>query len=202
MDIHTNMPRLTARPAPLGSTTSSRPSRIAARWMISFAGFPLGGLAAMLLAGPVDDLPAALLGGLITGTVLGAVQAWALGRRGRSAGHWTAATAVGLALGLSVGAATVGYATTASALVVQGALSGFGVGAAQALLLRGHWGGRGAGWPVLLGLIWAAGWAITTAIGVRVSDQFTVFGSSGALVVTALTAVLPVALSRFGTSPR
>ena len=30
--------------------------------------------------------------------------------------------------------------------------------------------------------------------GVRVSDQFTVFGSSGALVVAALTAVLPLAL--------
>ena len=37
------------------------------------------------------------------------------------------------------------------------------------------------------------GWAITTAIGVDVESQYTVFGSSGAFVVTAATAALPVA---------
>ena len=43
---------------------------------------------------------------------------------------------------------------------------------------------------------WAAGWAVTTSIGIEVDEQFTVFGSSGAIVVTALTAVLPIALNR------
>ena len=47
---------------------------------------------------------------------------------------------------------------------------------------------------VALAAIWAAGWAVTTAVGVEVDQQFTVFGSSGALVVTALTAVLPSSL--------
>jgi hypothetical protein len=35
-----------------------------------------------------------------------------------------------------------------------------------------------------------------TAIGVHVDDQFTVFGSSGGILVTALTAVLPLAVNR------
>jgi hypothetical protein len=45
-------------------------------------------------------------------------------------------------------------------------------------------------------VIWAAGWAVTTTAGIGVDDQFTVFGSSGALIVTALTLVLPFALNR------
>ena len=45
------------------------------------------------------------------------------------------------------------------------------------------------------GALWALGWAITASIGVDVETQYTVFGSSGAVVVTALTAVLPVLLA-------
>ena len=39
--------------------TASRPEwhRIVLRWMVSFAGFPLGGFASIILTGPVDDLP-------------------------------------------------------------------------------------------------------------------------------------------------
>ena len=47
-------------------------------------------------------------------------------------------------------------------------------------------------WAPALAAVWALGWTITTAIGVDVESQYTVFGSSGALVVTLLTAVLPV----------
>ena len=43
--------------------------------------------------------------------------------------------------------------------------------------------------------IWAVGWAVTYAFGIQVDDQFTIFGSSGALVVTALTAALPLILT-------
>jgi len=39
------------------------------------------------------------------------------------------------------------------------------------------------------------GWVVTTAIGVDVESQYTVFGSSGALVVTIVTAALPVLLT-------
>jgi len=52
------------------SPTATRSAwRSAARWIATFAGFPLGGLTAKLLSGPVDSLTAALLGGLITGAV-------------------------------------------------------------------------------------------------------------------------------------
>ena len=54
-------------------------ARTAGRWMVSFAGYPLGGYAAYLLVGPVDGPAAALAGGLLTGAILGAVQAWAMG---------------------------------------------------------------------------------------------------------------------------
>jgi hypothetical protein len=44
-------------------------------------------------------------------------------------------------------------------------------------------------------VIWALGWTVTTAIGVDVESQYTVFGSSGALVVTLLTTALPITLA-------
>jgi hypothetical protein len=48
----------------------------------------------------------------------------------------------------------------------------------------------------LLAAIWALGWVVTTAIGVQVDERFTVFGSSGAIVVTVLTIALPLVLNR------
>ena len=52
-------------------------------------------------------------------------------------------------------------------------------------------GPRVAGRP---GPAWAVGWAVTTLIGVAVGEQFTVFGSSGAVTVATLTSVLPLLL--------
>jgi hypothetical protein len=147
--------------------------RAVARWIVTFAGFPAGGFTAMLLVGHVDTVITALAGGLITGTILGAVQAWGLGRSGPGAIRWVAATAIGLTIGLGIGATSVGFRTTLAALVVQGAVCGLAA----------------------LAAIWALGWAVTCAAGIAVDDQFTVFGSSGAVVVTALTAVLPVLLN-------
>ena len=48
--------------------------RLTVRWMATFVGFPAGGYAATLLAGPVDSPRAALIGGLVTGSVVGAAQ--------------------------------------------------------------------------------------------------------------------------------
>lgn len=168
--------------------------RTLVRWIVAFAGFPLGGLAAVTLVGPVDSVGAALLGGLLTGLVLGAVQAWALRLRWRAGGWWAVATAAGLALGLTVGASVVGFGTGLADLVLQGALCGAAVGVAQAVLLRHRVGRLALVWPALLAAAWAVGWAVTTVIGVAVDQQFTVFGSAGAVTVTALTAVLPVVL--------
>ena len=64
--------------SPLATRAEPSTARIFGRWMISFVGFPLGGLAALILTDPVNGAGNCLVGGLITGAVLGAVQAWAL----------------------------------------------------------------------------------------------------------------------------
>ena len=169
--------------------------RTISRWMVTFVGFPAGGFAAMLLVGPVDSPVTAAAGGLVTGAILGAVQALGLRRSGPPAWQWISATAIGLTVGLSIGAAAVGYATSLTALVIQGAVTGFAVGAAQAIPLRARFGLRALAWAPALAVSWSIGWAVTTSIGVQVNEQFTVFGSAGAIVVTALTAILPVLLN-------
>jgi hypothetical protein len=184
----------TTTPAPANTTTTTWP-RVTGRWLVSFLGFPIGGYASYLLIGPVDSLLPSLLGGLLTGAVLGALQAWAFGRSRPSAVRWIIATALGLMVGLGVGAAVVSYQTTLSALLVQGAVTGFVVGAAQAVVLAPRLGRAAMAWPAALTVIWAVGWAVTYAFGIQVDEQFTVFGSSGAVVVTALTAALPLILS-------
>jgi hypothetical protein len=166
--------------------------RSALRWLPTFAGFPIGGFVAELVAGPVDGLGAALTAGAITGVVLGAVQSWGMGEHGPSAAHWITATTAGLAAGLALGSALVGYGTGLGDLVVQGAICGLAIGTAQALTLRGRVTYL---WAPALSALWALGWAVTTSIGIDVDTQWAVFGSSGALVVTAATAVLPVLLA-------
>ena len=178
-------------PAPPRTTRQST-ARTVARWMVSFLGFPLGGLTAMVLSGPVDSLAAAIVGGLLTGTVLGATQAVAMRFDLLT---WVLATAAGLATGLAVGASVVDYGTGLGYLVIQGAISGLGVGAAQSLVLLRRTGPVAFLWPAYLAAAWSIGWAVTTSVGVQVEEQFTVFGAAGALTVTLLTAVLPVLLN-------
>jgi hypothetical protein len=170
--------------------------RTALRWLPTFFGFPLGGLAAELISGPVDALGAALAGGLITGIILGAVQSWGLGPNGPAARPWILATAAGLTVGLGLGSAVVDFGTSIGELAVQGAICGVAVGAAQAVVLRPRIGALAAAWIPVLGALWALGWTITTSIGVDVETQYTVFGSSGALTVTLLTVALPLVLAR------
>jgi hypothetical protein len=168
-------------------------ARTVARWMVSFVGYPLGGLAALVLSGPVDSVRAAILGGLLTGVVLGAAQAVAMRSDVLT---WALATAVGLAGGLAVGASVVDFRTGLGDLVLQGVISGLGVGAAQALVLVRRTGPVALLWPAYLAVAWPIGWAVTTSAGIQVEDQFTVFGATGAVTVTLLTAVLPVLLTR------
>jgi len=184
--------------APTAPTRSA--GRTAARWMVTFAGFPLGGLATKILVGPVHDPKTALVGGLLTGTILGAVQAFGLGANSPSNRRWIAATAAGLTVGLLAGAGVARYGTTLGALALQGLVAGAVLGAAQALVLRPRLGRLAFAWPPLLAAFWALGWTVTTSIGVQVDEQFSVFGSSGAVVVTALTTVLPLALRRARTA--
>ncbi len=189
---------VTITPSPAGTRVGV--ARPALRWLASFVGFPVGGLAAMLLVGPVDSTAAAVLGGLVTGTVLGAAQAVALRADRRTAVRWVVATAVGLAAGLSLGSRLAGFGTELADLALQGAVSGALVGLAQAIALRTtalrRVGALAAAWPAYLAGAWALGWTVTTSVGVQVEEQFTVFGAAGAITVAALTSVLPILLSR------
>jgi hypothetical protein len=166
------------------------------RWLVTFLGFPLGGLAAEMIVGPVDGVIAALLGGAITGVTIGAVQWWGLGHDAPPVGPWVAATGIGFATGLALGAAAVDYGTSIGDLAVQGAICGLCVGTAQMIVLRSRLRSIAFAWAPVLGAFWAVGWTISTAIGVDVESRYTVFGSSGALAVTAFTVVLPLTLAR------
>jgi hypothetical protein len=177
-------------------STRFRPAQTALLWLPTFLGFPAGGLAAELIVGPVDSLGPALAGGAITGAVLGAVQWVALRRTGPGPELWIAATTAGLAAGLGLGASAVNYETTTGALAVQGLIGGAAIGIAQAAVLYPQLGRAALAWPPLLAALWALGWTITATVGVDVEKQYTVFGSTGALAVTAGSSVLAIALAR------
>ena len=71
----------------------------------------------------------------------------------------------------------------------MGAVCGVAIGLAQAASfapLRRH----SVAWTLATGVLWAIGWAVTTGAGIKVEDQWAVFGISGALVVAFLQSVL------------
>jgi hypothetical protein len=111
-------------------------------WTAGFLAFLLAGLAGTAVAGRADDPIAELVGGAVTGLVIGAGQT--LASRGRlDIRTWVPATAIGMGLGLLLGAVTVGYDTSLADLALMGALTGLVLGPAQALALprgtRSRW---------------------------------------------------------------
>lgn len=185
----------TSEDAPPVPVSRPRPRRLWGGWLVSFLGFPLGGLPAIALGG-VDDVPVAILGGVAAGLVIGTGQGLVLRRVwGRVLVPWAAASALGLGVGLAIGSSVVGFGTAAPDLVIQGLICGLGVGVAQAAVLGGHLGrGAGATWALSVTVLWPLGWMVTQFAGVQVSDRFAVFGASGALVFSALSGCVLVAL--------
>ena len=99
-------------------------------WIVTALAFPPAGFIGHEVVGRVDGVGAALLSGVITGALIGLAQ-WAL-LRGRGASpRWIVATAAGFGIGLSAGAALVGYETSLGALVAMGAVCGVAIGLAQ-----------------------------------------------------------------------
>jgi hypothetical protein len=173
-------------------TPSSAPGSAFLRtWLLWTAGalaFPLAGLAGTGVAGRVDSPIAALVGGAVAGLVIGVAQS--LVSRGRlDIRTWAPATAIGMGLGLLLGAVTVGYETSLADLVLMGALTGVVLGVAQTLALprptRLRWV-----WAAALPVLWALGWTATTLGGISVDEQFTVFGAYGAVTFSALSGLL------------
>jgi hypothetical protein len=157
-------------------------------WTTGFLAFPLAGLAGTAVAGRVDSPLAALLGGTVTGLVIGAGQALVSHRR-LDPRCWIPATAIGMGLGLLLGAALVGYRTSLADLALMGALTGLVLGIAQAVALpratRLRWV-----WAAAMPILWALGWTATTLGGIAVDQQFTVFGAYGAVTFSALSGLL------------
>jgi hypothetical protein len=157
-------------------------------WTTGFLAFPLAGLAGTAVAGRVDSPLAALLGGTVTGLVIGAGQAL-VSRHRLDPRWWIPATALGMGLGLLLGAALVGYRTSLADLALMGALTGLVLGIAQAVALpratRLRWV-----WAAAMPILWALGWTATTLGGIAVDQQFTVFGAYGAVTFSALSGLL------------
>jgi hypothetical protein len=157
-------------------------------WTAGFLFFPLAGLAGTAAAGRVDDATAALLGGLVAGLVLGTGQTL-VSRRRLDPRRWVPATAIGMGVGLLLGASTVGYGTSLADLALMGALTGVILGLAQALALPRHTHRRWT-WAAAMPVLWALGWTATTLGQISVDDQFTIFGAYGALTFSALSGLL------------
>ncbi|MGS0687883.1 hypothetical protein ACVBEQ_22445 [Nakamurella sp. GG22] len=162
--------------------------RSRALWTLGFLAFPVAGIAGGIVAGPVNSPAAALLGGIVTGAVIGAGQ-WLASRRQLEWIRWIPATAAGMGLGLLAGAVAVDFGTSLADLALMGAVTGLALGGAQAVVLpvaaRRRWI-----WAAALPALWALGWTVTTAAGVDVEAQYTVFGATGASTVSALSGVL------------
>ena len=163
---------------------------------LALAAFPLAGYAGWGVSGHIDAVGPALIGGAITGAGIGLVQ-WLFLRKdlGMSPIPWIAATSVALAGGLAIGAAVVGYETTAGQLAIMGAISGAPVGIAQGILLRSRFSLWHA-WMVAMPLMFAIGWVVTESAGIDVANQFTVFGASGSIVFGLLSGLLMMAGKR------
>jgi hypothetical protein len=157
-------------------------------WTAGFLSFPLAGIAGGAVAGRVDSPLAALTGGLVTGAVIGAGQALC-GSRRLDPLRWIIATAIGIGLGLLLGATTVGYGTALPDLALMGFLTGLPLGVAQALALPVATRQRLV-WAAAIPLLWALGWTVTTVGGIDVDRQFTVFGAYGAITFSPLSGAL------------
>ncbi len=155
-------------------------------WAAAFLGFPLGGAAATLLVGPIGSVGAAVIAGVIAGGVIGGAQWLALRRLLAASPLWVGATAAGMALGMALGQILLGDSTAQLPLLLRGLVVGAVIGAAQAVLLRGI-----ASSPILWGVVvtlgWPLAWAVSAGIGIDLSRNWAVFGSSGALVFQLAT---------------
>jgi len=157
-------------------------------WTAGFLAFPIAGIAGTAVAGRVNDPPAALLGGLVCGIVLGAGQTL-VSRKRLDPRRWIPATGVGMGVGLLVGAVAVDYGTSLGDLALMGFLTGIVLGLAQALALPRETRLRWV-WAAALPVLWALGWTVTTLGGISVDNQFTIYGAYGAVTFSALSGLL------------
>ncbi len=184
--------------APPRSAPSMSATKLVLSWIgVTLLAFPIAGYIGWGIAGHVDAVVPALLGGAITGAGVGLAQWLFLRRLLDVSPAWIAGTSVALAVGLAIGAAVVGYETTAIQLAIMGAITGAFVGVAQGIVLRDRFS-LWRWWMVAMPPLFALAWLTSFAIGVDVANQFTVFGASGCIVFGTLSGLLLVAGDRTG----
>lgn len=156
-------------------------------WPVSILiGFPIGGYVADLVVDGVDSMGAAMAAGLIAGAIIGAAEWFALRRR--VSWLWIPATTVGMAVGLTAGAAFIDYGIDRGDLAIMGAVTGLGVGVMQALVLARNQVPGAVWWAIANPPGWALGWfASSYVIARNIGERFPIFGASGALVFGLLT---------------
>ena len=105
---------------------------------------------------------------------------------------WIRSGAAGYAVGLAAGAALVGYDTDLGSLVLMGLISGFVPGDRPRIGpgTPGTAAGLAAAWAAAMPILFGLGWIPSTAIGVSVDEQFTVFGAAGAVLFMVLSGLL------------
>jgi hypothetical protein len=151
--------------------------------------FPIGGLIADLVVDGVDSVTAALAGGLITGVIIGVAEWYAL-RRWVS-WQWILGSIIGVAIGLTAGAALVDYGIERGDLALMGAVTGAAIGVAQAFVLARHRMPGAFWWAVANPPAWALGWYVSSYVIARnIDERFPIFGASGAVVFGLLTWLL------------
>jgi hypothetical protein len=164
-------------------------------WMLTFLGFPLGGVLALVLVGSVEGVVSGALGGALAGAAIGVAQWLVLRRYMRVGPEWILATALGVAFGDSVGALLTDAGTGIGALLIIGLATGVAVGLLQWWLLRGRLL-RARLWPPVVAIAWPLGWTVTWAFGIDVERGYFVFGASGALVFAAVTGLAMLLMLR------
>lgn len=155
-------------------------------WALAFLGFPIGGLLSNIIVGPVTTSVRAVLAGAITGAIVGLVQWFVLQLRLPLPLGWVIATSAGMALGLGLSVALLGSETGGNELLWRAAITGFGIGLAQWIILRPILP-QSAIWIAVIGLGWVVGWFITRSAGIDLTFKWSVFGSIGAWAFQFLT---------------
>jgi hypothetical protein len=185
---------MSTTPAALKTTSPNNPAtgapflRNMLMWMLSFLIIPIAGYIGTLLVGRVDNLVAALIGGAIVGLIVGAVQAL-VSRRRLPLLPWMIASTIGASVGVVAGTVAIGYQTSLGALALGGLITGVIVGIAQTLALPATTRLRWIWLPVTAAL-WPLAWTVTTLAGIKVEQQFIVFGATGAFVYTVLAGLV------------
>lgn len=155
-------------------------------WALAFLSFPIGGLFASALVGPVTTTLRAGLAGAITGAILGLTQWLILRGQIPVPIGWVFATGAGMSVGLGAGVALLGSDMTGSRLLWRAAITGLSIGLAQWFFLRQILP-HSVLWIAVIALGWVTGWFVTRSAGVDLAPKWSVFGATGALAFQFLS---------------